>query len=88
MHQKYVTYTFHKLFISRVEFIEAILSPAVQSACSQDSVTILQYKQTLDGYNVPFCGLIQGMSSKLRSYLPHLHGAQNLSSKTHAVYSD
>ncbi|XP_023714366.1 transmembrane protease serine 9 isoform X2 [Cryptotermes secundus] len=47
----------------KVEFIEAILSPAVHWACSRDSVTILQYKQTLDGYNVPFCGLIQGMST-------------------------
>jgi hypothetical protein len=77
MQQNYVTRTFHNLFISRVEFIEATFSPAVQYACSRDSVTILQYKQTLDGYNVPFCGLIQGMSSEFRSYLPHFQGAQN-----------
>jgi hypothetical protein len=82
MHQNYVTCTLHTFLVSRVEFIEAILSPAVQSACSRDSVTILQYTQTLDGYNVPFCGLIQGMSSKFRSHFPHLQGAKNWSSTT------
>ncbi|XP_021921069.1 ovochymase-1-like isoform X2 [Zootermopsis nevadensis] len=50
----------------RVEFLEVRLSPAVESACVRDSVMILQYSQSLDGYNVPFCGLIHGISTVIQ----------------------
>lgn len=61
------TGTHSVLFVSRVEFIEAILSPAVKHYCPRDSVTILQYSQyshSSNEFNVPFCGLIQGVSSE------------------------
>jgi len=54
------------LFVSRVEFMQAILASAVRNSCPQDAVTILQYSQSTAGYNVPFCGLIQGVSSRQR----------------------
>jgi hypothetical protein len=54
------------LFVSRVEFIQAILAAAVRNSCPQDAVTILQYSQSTAGYNVPLCGLIQGVSSRQR----------------------
>jgi hypothetical protein len=72
-HQNFDTMHTHPiLFVFRVEFIEAIVSPAVRSACLRDAITILQFGQTTEGYNVPFCGLIQGVSSKQRSgfYMP------------------
>ncbi|KAJ9573739.1 hypothetical protein L9F63_008863, partial [Diploptera punctata] len=48
----------------RVDFLEATLAPLVAGACVEDSVTILQRSQPqLSGYNIPFCGLLAGVSS-------------------------
>ena len=54
------------LFVSRVEFMQVILAAAVRNSCPQDAVTILQYSRGTASYNAPFCGLIQGVSSRQR----------------------
>jgi len=46
--------------------MQVILAAAVRNSCPQDAVTILQYSQGTANYNVPFCGLIQGVSSRQR----------------------
>lgn len=46
----------------RIDFMETLLAPAVDSACSEDIVSILNSKQ--EGYNAPFCGLLRGYSGK------------------------
>jgi hypothetical protein len=68
MHRKCdMMHTHPILFVSRVEFMQAILAAAVRKSCVQDVVTILQYGQGAAGFNLPFCGLIQGVSSRQRS---------------------
>jgi len=62
-----MTHTHPILFVSRVEFIQAILAAATQNSCPRDAVTILQYSHSTTGYNVPFCGLIEGVSSRQRT---------------------
>ncbi|KAJ4448674.1 hypothetical protein ANN_00064 [Periplaneta americana] len=47
----------------RIDFIQAILATAMNNACPQDSVTILHYTPNSTGFNAPFCGLIDGMST-------------------------
>nr|CAD7404043.1 unnamed protein product [Timema poppensis] len=49
----------------RIDFLQSVLANPVDNDCYQDVVIILNTDKRFQGFNTPFCGLLQGYSTVL-----------------------